>query len=52
MAHGETTNSGETIVHSDMNAHVKTYGSVMNFLKWGTVVCALVAGLVVWLIAA
>ena len=35
----------------DMPAHVATYGSVMSMLKWGTVGCALIAALVVWLIA-
>ena len=51
MAHVETTNTGEPVVRSDMNAHLKTYGSVMNFMKWGTVVSVLLAALVVWLIA-
>ncbi|SOB79944.1 aa3 type cytochrome c oxidase subunit IV [Sphingomonas guangdongensis] len=36
---------------SDMKAHVSTYNSVMAFLKWGTVACAIVAAAVVWIIA-
>ena len=51
MAHGETTAHGETVVRNDMNAHVQTYGGVMTLLKWGTVACALIAMLVIWLIA-
>lgn len=35
----------------DMKAHESTYGSVMAMLKWGTIACALVAALVIWLIA-
>ena len=39
--------------HGDMNIkpHVATYGSVIGMLKWGTVGCAVVAALVIWLIA-
>ncbi len=36
---------------SDMKAHVSTYNGVMTFLKWGTVVCFVIAAGVVWLIA-
>ena len=36
---------------ADMKAHAATYGSVMTLLKWGTVGCALIAALVIWLIA-
>ena len=35
----------------DMPAHVGTYERVIAMLKWGTVGCALVAALVIWLIA-
>lgn len=35
----------------DMPAHVDTYGRVMVMLKWGTIFCALIAALVIWLIA-
>lgn len=35
----------------DMKAHVATYSSVMALLKWGTVVCFLIAAGVIWLIA-
>ena len=35
----------------DIKAHVSTYGSVMSMLKWGTVVCVVLAALVVYLIA-
>ena len=35
----------------DMKAHASTYGSVMNLLKWGTIGCAIVAAIVIWLIA-
>jgi hypothetical protein len=39
--------------HGDMNikAHVSTYDRVIGLLKWGTVACAVVAALVIWLIA-
>jgi len=37
--------------NGDMNAHVSTYDSVIGMLKWGTVGCAIVAMLVIWLIA-
>lgn len=35
----------------DMPAHVDTYGRVMTMMKWGTVVCIVIAAFVVWLIA-
>lgn len=35
----------------DMPAHVDTYGRVMGLMKWGTVVCIMIAAFVVWLIA-
>lgn len=35
----------------NMKAHEATYGSVMGLLKWGTLGCAIVAAIVVWLIA-
>ena len=35
----------------DIKAHEATYTGVMGFLKWGTVVSALVVALVIWLIA-
>lgn len=37
--------------HADMKAHQSTYAGVMNFLKYGTVVCFVIAAGVVWLIA-
>jgi hypothetical protein len=37
--------------HFDMKAHQSTYGSVMGMMKWGTIICALIAALVIWLIA-
>lgn len=37
--------------NSDMQAHEATYHSVMRLLKVGTVVCAVIAAIVVWLIA-
>jgi len=37
--------------NGDMKAHEATYGSVIGMLKWGTVGCAIVAALVIWLIA-
>ncbi|WP_082441609.1 aa3-type cytochrome c oxidase subunit IV [Sphingomonas sp. Leaf33] len=36
---------------ADMKAHVSTYNGVMNFLKYGTVACAVIAAGVIWLIA-
>ena len=36
---------------ADMDFHTDTYGSVMALLKWGTVGCAIIAAIVVWLIA-
>lgn len=35
----------------NMNAHVATYEKVIGMMKWGTLGCALVAALVIWLIA-
>ena len=35
----------------NMSAHEQTYGSVIGLLKWGTLGCAIVAALVIWLIA-
>jgi hypothetical protein len=35
----------------DITQHVQTYGGVMQMLKWGTVACVLIAGLVIWLIS-
>jgi hypothetical protein len=37
--------------HGDMKAHVKTYTGVMSLLKWGTVISAILAIIVVLLIA-
>ena len=37
--------------NGDMKPHVATYDSVTAMLKWGTVGCAVIAGLVIWLIA-
>lgn len=32
-------------------AHAGTYTSFLRWFSWGTVVCALLAALVIWLIA-
>ena len=37
--------------NNDMKAHNETYDGVMSFLKWGTIVSALAAVLVIVLIA-
>jgi hypothetical protein len=37
--------------NGDMKAHVSTYSSVIGMLKWGTVACAVIAALVIWLIS-
>lgn len=37
--------------HSDMKAHTSTYESVMAMMKWGTVICFILAFFVIWLIA-
>ena len=37
--------------HRDMHAHQETYSGVMGLLKWGTVVSAIVAAIVIFLIA-
>ena len=37
--------------NGDMQTHEATYGSVTTMLKWGTLACAVVAALVIWLIA-
>ncbi|TPG09979.1 aa3-type cytochrome c oxidase subunit IV [Sphingomonas oligophenolica] len=34
-----------------MKAHASTYDRVMAMLKWGTVGCAFIAAIVIWLIA-
>lgn len=36
---------------SDMKAHVSTYDGVMAMLKWGAIVCFILAFVVIWLIA-
>ena len=43
--------AADEIPAADMKAHEATYGSVTAMLKWGTVGCAAVAALVIWLIA-
>jgi hypothetical protein len=35
----------------DIRQHSGTYVKVIGLLKWGAVVCALIAAFVVWLIA-
>ncbi|MBR0553863.1 aa3-type cytochrome c oxidase subunit IV [Stakelama marina] len=35
----------------DMQAHEQTYNSVINLLKYGAVICFLIAFFVIWLIA-
>lgn len=35
----------------DMKAHLSTYESVMAMLKWGAVLCFILAFFVIWLIA-
>ncbi|MES2422631.1 MAG: aa3-type cytochrome c oxidase subunit IV [Pseudomonadota bacterium] len=37
--------------NGDMKAHVATYSSVTGMMKWGSVGCALVVALVIWLIS-
>ncbi len=37
--------------NGDLNAHESTYSSVIGMLKWGTVGCAVIAALVIWLIS-
>lgn len=36
---------------NDMKAHESTYGSFTGLVKWGTIICAVIAAFVVWLIA-
>jgi Bacterial aa3 type cytochrome c oxidase subunit IV len=36
---------------NDMPAHEATYANVMEMLKWGTVACALIGALVVFIIS-
>ncbi|MFW2850790.1 aa3-type cytochrome c oxidase subunit IV [Sphingomonas sp. TX0543] len=35
---------------SEIKAHIATYNSVIELLKWGSVGVALIAALVIWLI--
>lgn len=35
----------------DIEQHRQTYGSIMKLLFWGTIGCAIVAAVVIWLIA-
>lgn len=35
----------------EMKAHEGTYGLFIGMMKWGTIIAALVAALVVWLIS-
>ncbi|GAA0657074.1 hypothetical protein FHT00_002331 [Sphingomonas insulae] len=37
--------------NGDMKAHEATYSSVTGMMKWGTVACAVIAALVIWLIS-
>ena len=37
--------------NGDMKAHVATYSSVTGMMKWGSIGCALVVALVIWLIS-
>jgi len=36
---------------TDMKPHEQTYSSVIGLLKWGAVVCILIAAVVIWLIS-
>jgi hypothetical protein len=36
---------------NDMKAHETTYSSFTGLVKWGTILCGLIAAFVVWLIA-
>lgn len=35
----------------NMKAHVATYGKVTAMMKWGSVACAILVALIIWLIA-
>ncbi len=35
----------------DIKAHTETYGNITSLFKWGTVGCAIIAALVIWLIS-
>ncbi len=35
----------------DMKAHAATYSGVMSLLKWGTIVCFILAAAVIFMIA-
>lgn len=37
--------------NGDLKAHESTYSGVIGMLKWGTVGCAVIAALVIWLIS-
>lgn len=37
--------------NQDLKAHERTYFSMMNMLKWGAIVVALITALVLWLIS-
>jgi Bacterial aa3 type cytochrome c oxidase subunit IV len=37
--------------NGDMKAHEQTYTGVMAMLKWGTIACAAIGALVIFLIA-
>lgn len=36
---------------ANMKAHVSTYNGMIGMLKWGAVGCAILVGVVIWLIA-
>jgi hypothetical protein len=38
--------------NGDIKAHEATYNGVMSFLKWGSIVTAIITALVVYLISA
>ena len=44
--------AGQDESNTDLSAHVETYGGVISLLKWGALASIVIAGLVIWLIAA
>ena len=44
--------AGEQNDHTNITTHVETYGGVISLLKWGALASIVIAGLVIWLIAA
>jgi hypothetical protein len=54
VRNGADTDTGKRVTMADpadMKAHETTYVGMLGWLKWGAVICFLLAFLVIWLIS-